>query len=239
MGGVKTIDTRAHGTQKTKTKAMCSYKTKKQAHGQQKKSPAMCKTGHEHAANENTHKTRVHTRHDNMKARSQWKTQAVCNTAKDITWMHAADKNTNCVQQHKTTRKARGRTRTACYTKHNARGQKSAQPSELETARSHNKTEHGARVSKPRHETETQDMSAGIRTPRSNTKQGTQTRARTWKQDMTGASGLCHKTMNNTRPKWQNPDNLALHEKNNCPLLLNHVRTVIKHIILESWVKFH
>ncbi len=33
-------------------------------------------------------------------------------------------------------------------------------------------------MSKPRHETETQDMSAGIRTPRSNTKQGTQTRER-------------------------------------------------------------
>ncbi len=69
MGGVKTIDMRAHGTQKTKTKAMCSHKT--QAHGQQNKSPAMCKTGHEHAANENTHKLRVHTRHDNIKARSQ------------------------------------------------------------------------------------------------------------------------------------------------------------------------
>ncbi len=32
----------------------------------------------------------------------------------------------------------------------------------------------------------------------------------TWKQDMTGVSGLCHKTMHNTRPKWQNPDNLTL-----------------------------
>ncbi len=28
MGGVKTINMRAHGTQKTKTKAMCSHKTK-------------------------------------------------------------------------------------------------------------------------------------------------------------------------------------------------------------------
>ncbi len=65
MGGVKTIDMRAHGTQETKAKAMCSHKTKTQAHGQQNKSPAMCKTGHEHAANENTHKPRVHTRHDN------------------------------------------------------------------------------------------------------------------------------------------------------------------------------
>ncbi len=68
MGGVKTIDMRAHGTHKTKTKAMCSHKTKTQAHGQQNKSPAMCKTRHEHAANEKTHKTRVYTRHDNMKA---------------------------------------------------------------------------------------------------------------------------------------------------------------------------
>ncbi len=52
-------------------------------------------------------------------------------------------------------------------------------PSELETAHSHKETESGARVSEPRHETETQDMSAGIRTPRSNMKQGMQTRERT------------------------------------------------------------
>ncbi len=49
-------------------------------------------------------------------------------------------------------------------------------PSELETAHSHKETERGARVSEPRHETETQDMSTGIRTPRSNMKQGMQTR---------------------------------------------------------------
>ncbi len=55
MGGVKTIDMKAHGTQKTKTKAMCSHKTK--THRQQNKSPAMCRTGHEHAANEITHKS--------------------------------------------------------------------------------------------------------------------------------------------------------------------------------------
>ncbi len=39
-------------------------------------------------------------------------------------------------------------------------------------------TENGARVSEPRHVTETQNMSAGIQTPRSNMKQGTQTRER-------------------------------------------------------------
>ncbi len=32
---IKTIDMRAHGTQKTNTRAMCSHKTKTQAHGQQ------------------------------------------------------------------------------------------------------------------------------------------------------------------------------------------------------------
>jgi len=46
-------------------------------------------------------------------------------------------------------------------------------------AHSHKETERGARVSEPRHVTETQDMSAGIRTPRSNMKQGMQTREST------------------------------------------------------------
>ncbi len=54
--------------------------------------------------------------------------------------------------------------------------------SELKTAHSHNETERGARVSEPQHKTETQDMSAGIRTPHSNMKQGTQMR----EQDMKG-----------------------------------------------------
>ncbi len=69
-------------------------------------------------------------------------------------------------------------------------------------AHSHKETERGAQVSEPRHESETQDMSAGIRTPRSNMKQGTLEAARSHENpDMTGVSGLCHKTMNNTRPK--------------------------------------
>ncbi len=127
----------------------------------------MCKTGYEHAANENTHKPRVHTRHDNMKSRSQWNTQAACHTAQDMTWMHASDQMW-----------------TACNnTKHNTHGQKS----ELETACSHNETEHGAWVSEARHKTGPQDMSAGIRTPRSNTKQGTQTKP--WAHIETGHDG--------------------------------------------------
>ncbi len=187
---------RTHGTRKLRQKP-CSHTKQKHKNMASKQTPAMCKTRHEHAANENIHKPRVHTRHDNMKARSQWNTQAACHTAQDITWIHAADKNKKCVQHHKTHMDRRARW-----------------PSELETTHSHNETEHGAWVSEPWHETETQDMSARIRTPRSNMKQGTQTRehehtrsrALTWNPDMTGVSGLCHKTMNNTRPKWQNPD---------------------------------
>ncbi len=75
--------------------------------------------------------------------------------------MHAADKNTNCVQHNKT------------HVDRRARSRANLRP------RTHTMTENGARVSEPRHETETQDMSAGIRSPRSNTKQGTQTRERT------------------------------------------------------------
>ncbi len=130
---------RAHGTQKTKTKAMC-------------------KTGHKHTANENTHKPRVHTRHENMKAHSQWNTQAACHTAQDTTWMHAADKNTNCVH---TTR----------HVDRRAHGRANSRPHAY-TTRQNMERECPTR-------TETQDISAGIRTPCSNTKEGTQTRERT------------------------------------------------------------
>ncbi len=73
--------------------------------------------------------------------------------------MHAADRNTNCVQ-HKT------------HVDKSARCRANSRP------RTHTMTENGARVSEPRHVTETKDMSAGIQTPRSNMKQGTQTRER-------------------------------------------------------------
>ncbi len=152
--GSRQIDMRAHGTPKTRTEAACSHKTKTQAHGQQTKSPAMCKTGHEHAANEKNHKPRVYTRHDNMKARSQWNTQAACHTAQDLTWLHAADRNTNCVQHNKT------------HVDRRACGRANWRPRTLTM------TENGVQVSEPRHETENQDMSAGIRTPRFNMKQG-------------------------------------------------------------------
>ncbi len=74
--------------------------------------------------------------------------------------MHAADRNTNCVQHNKT------------HVDKSARCRVNSRP------RTHTMTENGARVSEPRHVTKTQDMSAGIQTPRSNMKQGTQTRER-------------------------------------------------------------
>ncbi len=74
--------------------------------------------------------------------------------------MHAADRNTNCVQHNKT------------HVDKSARCRANSRP------RTHTMTENGARVSEPRHVTKTQDMSAGIQTPRSNIKQGMQTRER-------------------------------------------------------------
>ncbi len=78
--------------------------------------------------------------------------------------------------QHENTQPIK--TRTPCNTTHTHTWTRERAAERTRAARSHNETEHGARVSEPRHETETQDMSAGIRTPRSNTKQGMQTRER-------------------------------------------------------------
>ncbi len=157
----------------------------------------MCKTGHEHAANEKTHKPRVHTRHDNMKARSQWNTQAACHTAQDITWMHAADRNMNCVQHNKThvDRRAcsRANSRPRTHTKRQSVERECLNPDtkpKLKTwmpgSEHHAPTRNKAR----RRENAGLELWALL----------------TWNPDMTGVSGLCHKTMNNTRPKWQNPD---------------------------------
>ncbi len=126
----------------------------------------MCKTGHKHAANENTHKPHVHTRHDNMKARSQWNTQAACHTAQDITWMHAANKNTNCVQHHKThlQRRARGRANSKPHT---------------HTTRQNTKRE----VSQPHHETQHETRHADERAHSSSTLEAAHShKNRTWRE---------------------------------------------------------
>ncbi len=189
--GSRQIDMRAHGTQKTKTKAMCSHKTKTQVHGQQ--------TNNQPCAGCKTHKPRVHTRHDNMKARSQWNTQAACHTAQDITWMHAADKNTNCVQHNKThmDRRACGRANSRPHT-HTKR-----QNVERECPNPDTKPKLKTWVPGSEHHAPTWNKA---RRWESTWLEHTRSRVLTWKQDVTGVSGLCHKTMNKTRPKWQNPD---------------------------------
>ncbi len=137
----------------------------------------MCRTGHEHASNDNTHKPHVHTKHDNMKACSQWNTQAACHTAQYVTWMYAADKNTNCMQQHKT------------------RGQESAQPSEYERQclKPDTKLKLKTWVPGSEHHAPTRNKA---RRRESTWLERAGSRTLTWKQDKRGVSGLCHKTTN-------------------------------------------
>lgn len=114
------------------------------------------------------------------------------------------------MQQNKTTKKhtAEPEPRAVQNTTHTDRGAHG--PSELETARSHSKTNLERECPIPDTKTRTepeQDRSARIRTPRSKRKQSTQTResaqlehtrtrALTRKQDKRGVSELCHKTTN-------------------------------------------
>ncbi len=46
---------------------------------------AMCETGHEHAANKETHKPRVHTKHDKHESTQPVKTQVTCHAEQDKT----------------------------------------------------------------------------------------------------------------------------------------------------------
>ncbi len=110
------------------------------------------------------------TRHDNMKACSQWNTRTVCNTTKH-TWT-----GERAVTQR--------------------------QKMERECPNPDKKTKLKTWVPGSKHHA-----------PTRNKVRRRESRALTWKQDMTGVSGLCHKTMNNTRPKWQNPDNFTVDPK--------------------------
>ncbi len=161
MGEVNSrqIDWTAHDTQKTKTKPC--------AHTNQKHKHIASKTNHQPCAKQdtNTQLMRILISHVF--------TQVIMTTKHPTHEKHKLH-----ATQHKTYHQCTQpiKTGTASTTPQNTRGQKSAPPSELEPTHSHNETEHRARVSEPRHETETQDMSAGIRTPCSNTRQGMQTR---------------------------------------------------------------
>jgi len=118
-----------------------------------------------------------------------------CHTAQDITWMHTADKNTNCVQHNKThvDRRACGRANSRPHT-HTKR-----QNVERECPNPDTKPKLKTWVPGSEHHAPTWNKA----------RRRERERTHTWKQDMTGVSGLCNKTMNNTRPKWQNPDNLC------------------------------
>ncbi len=196
--GSRQIDMRARGTQKLGQKPRAHIKQKTQAHGQQTNHHPCAKQDDEHAANEKTHKPRVHTR------------QHEKHTANEYTSCvpHSTTYNINCTQPIET--------RTACNTTKTHVDKSARLPSELETAHSHNDRK-GARVSEPRHVTKTQEWVPGSkhhalqhetrhadeRARDTSTLEATRSHENA---DMMWVSGLCHKTMNNTRPKWQNPD---------------------------------
>ncbi len=105
--------------------------------------------------------------------------------------MLAANKNTDCVQHHKTHVDKRARARTSLW------------------PHTHNETMRH-QCPNPRHQTKTHDMSAGIQTPRSNMKQGTQTRERTdrarskpYAHGKTGHDGSVRALSQNS---WMTPD---------------------------------
>ncbi len=85
MGGVKTIDMRAHGSQKLWQKPCAHIKQKHKHMVSKTESLAMCRTGHEHAANKETHKPHVHTKHDKHESMQPMNTQAACHTEQDKT----------------------------------------------------------------------------------------------------------------------------------------------------------
>ncbi len=107
--------------------------------------------------------------------------------------MHAADRNPNCVQQQ------------------NTRGQECAVPSELEAAHSHDDRKWSASVRtlsrdrNSRHECRDPNTTLQHETRHADERardSSTLEAARSHENaDMMGVSGLCHKTMNNTRPK--------------------------------------
>ncbi len=117
------------------------------------------------------------------------------------TWKHAANEIHNL-----------------CATQHKTRGQESARSSGLETVRSHNKTEHGARVSKLRHELKLKTWVPGSDTMLQHKTRHADERAhgsstledvhshknRTWRE----CQGSVIKPMNDTRPKRQRQETM-------------------------------
>ncbi len=150
MGVVKTIDMRAHGTQKLRQK-LCAHTKQKHKHmASKRESLAMCKTGHEHAANKETHKPRVHTKHDNHESTQPVKNKS-CMPRRTRQNKRRQNEDNKCTQTEERTARA------------NSRPHASTARPNLEHAcpNPNTKPELGLK----------QDKSPGIRTPRSNMKQ--------------------------------------------------------------------
>ncbi len=157
----------------------------------------MCKTGHEHAANEKTHKPVF--------------------TQDMTTWKHAANEYTSCVP-HSTRYNinARSHRNTNCVQHNKTHVDKSARCRANSRPRTHNDRKWSASVRTPsrdrnsRHECRDPNTTLQHETRHADERardSSTLEAARSHENaDMMGVSGLCHKTMNNTRPKWQNPD---------------------------------
>ncbi len=113
-------------------------------------------------------------------------------------WMHTADKNTNCVPQHKThvNRRASGRAnlRPRTHTTRQNMERECPNPDMNRNSR------HECRDSNTtlQHETRHADERA-LEAAHSH-------KNRTWRE----CQGSVTKPMNDTRPKWQNPDNLRV-----------------------------
>ncbi len=128
-------------------------------------------------------------------------TPAACHTAQDITWMYAADKNVNCMQHHKThvNRRARGWANSRPHT-HTMRTWSASV--RTPTRNRNSRPEWRDPNTKLQHETRHADE----RAHGSSTLEAACSREnRTW-----WCHGFVTKLMNDTRPKWQNPDTTCL-----------------------------
>ncbi len=118
------------------------------------------------------------------------------------TWKHAADRNTNCVQHNKThvDKSARCRANSRPRTHNDRKWSASVRtPSRDRNSRHECRDPNTTLQHETRHADERARDSSTLEAARSHEN-----------ADIMGVSGLCHKTMNNTRPKWQNPDSYWL-----------------------------
>ncbi len=126
-----------------------------------------------------------------MKARSQWKTQAACHAEQDK--IREGKMKTTHAHRQRSARPEQTRDRTLPQ-----------QDQNLEHACPNPNTNQHWAWNKTRVPGYEQTCNRARR--RCARLEHTRNSALTRKQDKKGVLGLCHKTMNKTRPKWQNPD---------------------------------